>query len=699
MAKAIKQKVNYQLPTKNIWFPDQVEPDPENKKEFKAYWKREKRRIKEGFWIADGQVFIGGWLYWHTVYWVMELDTKLPNGKSYKTKGTPVFRDIEWEHDENLERAEREQKMIVEVGSRGYGKSNKDASTVGRVYNFFGDSECVTSGAFANDIALLNQKINLGLSFCHPIWHRQRLLSDWKKEVRSGYIDRQTGLQKGFNSRVIVRNYEEGNNTMAANGTRPKIHIIDEIGKIPNLVNCVLDTVPCWMNDYGMFSIPILTGTGGDMEVGEEAAKIFHNPITYNALEFDDIHEGTGKICYFVPVTKARNEYKEPWTLYDYLTKKKGLKLVPHKDLDMIIMVSNEEKCLEEYVKPRRERALTSTSSNDIIKEKAYYPLTPSECFLTVSSNDFPIEACKQQLEWIKANNFKPNNIELFWNLEGKVQHKFTDRLPVRDFPVTSSTDKTGVIEVVEFPVNNAPFGLYVLGIDPYKTSESEYSDSLGSVYVFKRTVIGETYSDMPVAWYHGRPADINDWYENVRMLCHWYNGSAMPENADEGWIQYMFSKGDDYFIAEGQSFLREISPTSKHKGTKGLPPTVAVINTLNNKSVRYCKEVIIKEKDAEGKVIRQTLGVNKILDVMLLEEKIKFNKKKGNFDRVRAFGLAVSWAGQLDANIPEMNLTPVEVERKKFISSPFTLKDNRMFGHSKVGSFGKSPFISKKLY
>ena len=25
--------------------------------------------MKEGFYIADGQVYISGWLYWHTVYW------------------------------------------------------------------------------------------------------------------------------------------------------------------------------------------------------------------------------------------------------------------------------------------------------------------------------------------------------------------------------------------------------------------------------------------------------------------------------------------------------------------------------------------------------------------------------------------------------------------------------------------------------
>lgn len=690
MAKAVKRKVNYTLPTKNIWFPEQIEPVEEDKENFIAYWKREKDRIINGFYLAEGQVYISGWLYWHTVYWVIELDTLTSAGKSFKTKGTPLLRDIEWEHAVNLERAEREQKIIVEVGSRGYGKSNKDASIVGRMYNFFADSECVVSGAFSSDIKLVTDKVNLGLSFCHPIWQIQRLLNDWKKEVRAGYIDRQTGLQKGSNSRIIVRNYEEGNNTMAANGTRPKIHIIDEIGKIPNLINCVLDTVPCWMNDYGMFSVPILTGTGGDMEVGEDAGKIFNSPVVYNVLEFEDTWEGTGKIGYFVPVTKARNEYKKPQPLSKYLG-------IEHPDLERVtILVSDEQECLEKYVNPRRQRALKSTTSNDIIKEKAYYPIKPSECFLTVNSNDFPIEACKAQLDWLQKEGIKPIAVELFRNLEGRVTHKYTDKQPVRDYPINASTDKTGVVEVIEFPPVDPPYGAYVAGMDPYKQSESEYSDSLGSIYIFKRVVIGETYSDMPVAWYHGRPKSIHEWFEISRMLLHWYNAQVMCENADAGFIQYMIEKNEEYYLAEGMSFLREINPNTKHRSNAGLPPTIAVINHLNNAAVIYCKEEITKERDAEGKATRTILGVNKILDPMLLQEMIKFNKTKGNFDRVRSFSLAVAWAGQLDSKLPPSSLNKEPIQQAKIVRSPFTIGLNKTFGIK--SSFGKSPFMLRTM-
>jgi hypothetical protein len=477
---------------------------------------------------------------------------------------------------------------------------------------------------------------------------------------------------------------------MAANGTRPKVQIIDEIGKIPNLARCVLDTVPCWNTASGeQFSIPILAGTGGDMEKGADAAKIFRETKPYNVLEFDDEWEGTGKIGKFVPVTKALNKYKEPWTLFDYLTKVRKMDLQPHPELQrIIILVSNEERVKEEFVKPRREAALRSSTGNEIIKEKAYYPLVPSESFLTIDANDFPQEACKEHRNNLISNGFKSFRVELFLNAEGETAFKASDKHPVSEFPVKSDTKKEGVVEIVEFPISNAPYGLYVAGIDPYKQSESDYSDSLGSVYIFKRMTdnMGETFQYMPVAWYNGRPKSIHDWYENVRLLLKMYNAIAMCENADYGFIQYMIEKNETYYLAEGMSFLKELNPNTRHRSTYGLPPTTATITHWNNTAVIYTKEMVAKERDEKGKVTREVLGVTRILDPMLLEEMMKFNKNEGNFDRIRAFSIALAYAKQLDATIPKIAITEEREEaKKKSMRSPF------MMGGS-LGFKGKGP-------
>lgn len=686
------KKEEYCLNTVNCWFPDQVEPDPNDRQEFKAYWKRERDRCVNGFTLADGQVYISGWMYFYTVYWIIELDAESINpvtGKkqSYKTKGTPKLRDVEFIVSNDLQQCEMLQKIYCLVGARGFGKSFMCSSFIGHAYTFFNDSECLLTAGNNPDIAKLAEKVNIGLSNLHPCFQKQRIKNNWKVEVRAGWKDKETGFDKGSASRILARNYDNGNNTMATNGTRPKRQIIDEAGKCENLVKCVLDSIPSWRNDYGFFSTPWITGTGGDMEVGQDLGILFNNPAAYNILEIDDNYENKGKIGRFIPVTLARNEYKHEITLSEYFN-------ISHPDLDRVkVLISNEQECIDKFVNPNRARAAKSASTNDLVKEKAYYPLTPSECFLVISANDFPVEACKEQIDWIKLNDFKPMCVELYEGLDGKIKHKFTDKKPVRDFPVKNDSNKEGVIEVVEFPPDNTPYSLYVGGIDPYKISESEYSDSLGSVYIFKRmtTNLTEPFQYMPVAWYVGRPKSIQEWYNNVRLLLKWYNAQGMCENIDYGFIQYMIEKQETLYLAEGQSLLKEISPTSKSKGNYGLPPTTPMINHWINSLVAYTTEVYEKIRDKEGKVTENKLGVTRILDVMLLEEMIKFNKNSGNFDRIRSFGIALSYAKQLDALMAKISIDDEYKKTHKIVRSPFMTALNKGIGRI------KSPFMGRK--
>lgn len=668
--------------TKNIWFPNQKEPFSDDPK-FKKYWARERFRCINGFYIADGQVYIPGLLYWHTVYWNIELDIKIKNpitGQEdvFKGPGVPKFRDVEWEIGNEIFECMKDKEFYTLVGSRGFGKSMWLSSVEGWGYSLFDNIEILSTGGNMSDIGKLNEKIEFGLSRLHPAFHKQRLKSNWKLEVRAGYIDQKTGLQKGSDSRILSRNYRDGINTMATNGTRPKIQSIDEIGKIPNLKACVYDSQPSWMADDGVFSFVFLAGTGGNMEIGKDAGDIFNDPKTFNMKSFN--HPTSGhKICKFMPVTKARNEYKEEWTLFDYLTKKFPEtygNLKPHEDLDITVLVSNEEKCLEEFVKPRREVALAAADTNAIMKEKAYYPITPEECFLTLNSNDYPIEVLKNHELNLQQNRFKPRRVELFQDISGEVRWKDTDKLPVTDFPVKPTSHKEGVVEIVELPVPNPPLFLYVAGIDPYKTSESDYSDSVGSVYIWKRRTsdMGEIYQDMPVAWYHGRPKDIKEWQENVRLLLKLYNASAMCESNDENFITYMMERNEEHMLARGQSYLKEINPNSKFKGAYGLPATEATIRHWNNASVRWTKELINKEYKDNSKESVKVLGATKILDPILLKELINYNKKSGNYDRQRSFSIACAYAKQLDANlggVQEID-TYSYTEKKQVYSSGF---------------------------
>ena len=63
-------------------------------------------------------------------------------------------------------------------------------------------------------------------------------------------------------------------------------------------------------------------------------------------------------------------------------------------------------------------------------------------------------------------------------------------------------------------------------------------------------------------------------------------------------------------------------------------------------------------EKDEKGSIIVSLTGVSKIYDPMLLEETIKYNNKKGNYDRIVAAELAIAQARKMD---PYFTVTSTE--------------------------------------
>ena len=645
-------ETNYCLPTTNIWFPDQREPtySAETIDEFKTYWKREKERMLHGFYIADGKVFISGWLYWHTVYWKIKRK-KTVNGRTFPVISTPDLRDLEWDASVNFERALDEGTFIELVGSRGFGKTVWQSSYSARLYTLMDKSQTVVSAGNSADIKVVTDKIDEGLSAIHPVLKKKRLKNDWKLEVLAGFKTPDGEISPNSSrSQILVRNYQDGNDSMAANGTRPDFHIIDEIGKIKNFLKCVKDSDGCWWDNDELSNIvkptclPMFTGTGGDMEVGADAAEMFFDPINNNLLAFDDIWEGKGKIGWFVPATKARYEYKVPKLLSEYLG-------ISHPDLERIsILVSDEEKCLKEWWEPRYKKALKSGNSNSLLSFKAYWPIKPSDSFLVLRQNDFNVEAAKAQKDKLVAQGVTGNIVDLFHDGE-KIQHKFVDRLPITEYPVKSQ-DKDAPVQIWEFPLPSPPFGLYTAGVDPYRQGEAEYSSSLGVVYIYKRmhSITSEKYQNMIVACYAARPSSHDKWNETARLLVKYYNARTLCENDEMSFINYMLSKGDGHYLEDQPEWLKEYVPNTKVDRKKGIHrSSLTIRDFLDGTFKSYLDEVIEKETDDNGSIISERLGVTRIPDPMLCEEITKFSKATGkdkvNTDRVVAAELAIALA------------------------------------------------------
>jgi hypothetical protein len=166
----------------------------------------------------------------------------------------------------------------------------------------------------------------------------------------------------------------------------------------------------------------------------------------------------------------------------------------------------------------------------------------------------------------------------------------------------------------------------------------------------------------MFVASYVARPGDIKDWNETARRLIKYYNARTLCENDEMSFINYMIDKGDGHYLEDQPEWLRLIVPNTKVDRKKGIHRSAKQIRDfLDGQLKEYLDQIIYTEKDENGSVTRTVLGVSRVLDPMLLEEVIRFDKDK-NFDRVIAAQLAVALANKLN---PIVKINSLEADQR----------------------------------
>ena len=422
--------------------------------------------------------------------------------------------------------------------------------------------------------------------------------------------------------------------------------MLEEAGK-GNMLNALAATVPCFDSPYGWRCSPIVIGTSGDMTKAGDLEELFNNPEAYNFLSVEA--NETGKSYgLFVPGTSSLKVPKDPQPLGLYLGASE-----PSELDDITIWVSDKEKGKEMILKSR-EQTKKSSGLEAYLKEVMYYPLNHEECFLELSQNIFPVDILQEQLQKITAQDIQPDVVELYQASDGKVKHKFTEKKAVSNFPTKPSDDLEGCVQVWEYPLSDAPYGLYTGGTDPYKQSQAHYSTSLGSTYIYKRVhdLSGEGWQNIIVAAYTGRPKKIEQWYETTKNLLKYYNAKTLCENMDYGFIQHCVDKNEGSRLLERTpTFLTDIHPNSTVNRDFGIHMTKDIKNYLLSNIIEYLTEVIEVVRDEHGNVVTEKLGVTRILDPLLLKELLKFTPKL-NVDRIVSFGLALSMAKSLNTKV-----------------------------------------------
>ena len=502
--------------------------------------------------------------------------------------------------------------------SRRKGYSYKDGAICANVYNTVRKAQVII-GAFEKKFLYPKGTMGMASDYLnflneHTGWAKSRDYTDKVDHKKASYRENVNGtyIEKGYQSEIFALTFKD--NPDAARGKDGKLFLLEEAGAFPNLKDSFNAIAPGLTAGAFITGQIIIFGTGGDMESGTvDYADMFYNPAAYRLLPFVNIWDENAEntTCgFFHPVT---------WNMEGFYDEQGN---------------SDIEGATEFELERRRQKMEAASSSTIVEKHMQEYPFSPSEAFLTVSTNNFPVVELRNQLNRVKAENLhlsKGTPVYLTRE-EGKVIAKpdLENKLkPIYTYKVKQD-DISGCPIIFEYPVPNPPKGLYKIGFDPYQQDEGS---SLAAIYVYKSVHSGTYSKNIIVAEYVGRPQEADDVSRIASMLADLYNAEIMHENEVSHVKNYFRRiKRLDQLAVQPDTVISKNVKASKVARVYGMHMN----EQLKDAGEKYIKDWLlqVRDYDENGNAI---LNLETIYSIGLLEELIQYNRK-GNFDRVMAF-------------------------------------------------------------
>lgn len=683
----------FQITTKDWLVNQKILPDIESK-EYESFWDYQRELCMEGCYV-DG-VFIPPELYWHLNMWKTMVDYTTEIGGKIVVRDelrNPTLRDNEFIIFSAIDRAQKEYKGLAIGGSRRLSKSTAMASYLGYGATLDENSQNVLVGTNSDDMKVMINMLDVGLTNLPMAFTWMRVEDDWKKQVTLG-IKEKNGRKTPF-SRIILRNVDGGNNEEAIAGTKPRRLVIDEAAK-NDWLDAYQAAVPGFTTSQGILACsPIVSFTGGNADKFMDARKLMFDTEAFNFLSWPDEDNPKRTHGLFLG-NKYRQDAKVDSTLGDYIKDKvdyklHGVHIDLKKDSELFkipIKVASEEKA-NQVLEESLEKLRRSNDKKKYLKEKMYFPKKVDDIFPNTNVNMFNVDSAKSQQSRIKGGLFSGYPVELYHDVDG-IKAKPSTKEVITEWPLKNQNPDAPIV-IYEHPIPNPPKFLYVAGVDCYKHGgQSKYSDSLGSVYIFKRihSITGEKFQDMIVASYTARPDDKSHWEEQARLLIKYYNAYALCENDELSFIEFMKSKNEaEIYLAPQPNFQKSLVNNSKLDRSFGVSRSSPKVQSFMNGLLKsYLEEVVSKEEDENGNTIHETIGVQRIFDYALLEEIIGYSDD-ANTDRIVAIECALALANELD---PVYGAAKSHDQDKRLQSiTKMDRPKNSLFSNNKKSMFG----------
>lgn len=613
---------------------------PRGTTDYNSYWDQETERCLNGYTAPDGDSITGYHYFYLNYSPIMKLKEVSYTDRYGNTRTRrerildfPRFWDYDCYYYDAIEQAEDDGKHMAVLKSRQRGYSFKGASMLVRNYELIPGSKnfaVASEQKFLIGDGLLTKAWQI-MDFIdkHTAWAKQRLVSTRMERVAGYKITDEFGKQTEQGYMSSITGITLKNDPERIRGTRGKLVLWEEGGKFPGLLDAWRIEQPSVETDDGVaFGLMIAFGTGGTEGSSFTGLKeLFYKPEAYNVLAFPNIWDDNAeqtKCGFFVPSWSNLESFDENGN-YIYMDQDGN---------------SLKEKAIENLIEQRNKIRDGGASQQSIDRFISERPIKPREAVLELGKNIFPRKLLLDQLTRLRTNTKLRNMkhiVDLNWDGNGQIIATEKKTGDITEYPLKKGDKPHGSIVIWEYPIKDPPFGLYIGGCDPYDHDDS-FTNSLGSVFIFKRVKAGEAWSDVIVAEYSGRPDTAEEYYENVRKLLVFYNARLLFENERKGIYPYFTNKHCDYLLADQpDKIISEVFKDSKVQRRKGCHMT---------KAIRAYGEGLILEWLLEEYEPGHP-NVERIYSEPLIEELIENDGVK-NVDRVIALCMVMIYREEL---------------------------------------------------
>ena len=473
---------------------------------YREFWDEQIERCKNGY-KPRGMDAISGKHYYYLNFYKILGNSGEKGGR--KTLIAPWYRDMDKEYFDLFETCKDEEKGMIVIKARDKGFSYMNSGILAQEFTFYAFNEVGIAAGLQVTADSFFGKVKNGLFNQEPIF-RHSIIKDADALLKSGYKKKDKEGKwnvGGFQSSIHCRTMS---NPEVFKGERLSVMVFEEAGEFKELLNAYMSSKACFMDGDIQYGVPIIGGTGGDIE---SSSKDFMD-MYYNAEAFN-------LIPMFIPATKC---------YHGFFDISKGVSDIK----------GAEKKLLKE-----REQLKTGENQKGFNLHIQNYPLTVQEAFLQTKSSRFNISKINEQRSLIMSSEQTQNQIQ-----KGSIEW-VGDGMDVEWIP-----DGVGPYKILSHPMTDYQ-GLDIGGIDSYDQDIAKSSKSLGSAIIYRRFYSMDIPGNYVVAEYTERPKTAEEFWDGCLKLAVYYNAKMLIEFTKIGII--------DYFKRMGGIKLMKERPTAAH--------------------------------------------------------------------------------------------------------------------------------------